>query len=285
MNSQHTLWVRKLFETFTNQSNIELYFEQKEMLQADKFALNLSIHPIRFADDIFFSFETKNPTLKERLKKYEVNYDLFYHYADILKASALKTNKKNKIKPNALLIIGQTATDKVLFDGEKYLSLQDCAKDLGALVSGYDHIYFKPHPYAKNNKQTIAFLKTLHPNFHTSYENIYHLLAHEHICHIAGLNSSVLYEAKYFRKKVTFLAPPYFDFTSQDIGIYADYFSSSFWSDLLEIPDQKNTLPFKENRLRIALNDFWGYNEITGERILANIIKSKIKYFLYRYRG
>ena len=285
MHKDSNIWIQKLFHTYLEKADLTLFFEQKEKLHPDQKTINLAIHPIRFADDIFFSFQTQNPFLQKKLKKYEVNYNIFYHHADLIKAGYLKANKKNKIEKNSLLIIGQTSTDQVLFDGEKYLSLQDYAKELSALASNYEQIYFKPHPYAKNNKQTIRFLKTIHPNVHTTYQNIYYLLSNDHIEHVVGLNSSVLYEAKYFRKKVTFLAKPYFDFTSQDIGIYADYFSSAFWSDLLETQDQNITLPFKENRLRIALNDFWGYNEITSKLILKDIIKSKIKYFLYRYIG
>lgn len=278
-------WIEKLFQSYVGATDLKLYFEQAERLHSDDTSINLSIHPIRFADDIFFSFETKNPALKEKLKKYEVNYNIFYHYADLVKAGYLKAHKKNAIEKNSLLIIGQTAKDKVLFDGERYLSLQDYEKELRELASKYEHIYFKPHPYAKNNKESIRFLKSLHPNFHTTYQNVYYLLANDHIEHLVGLNSSVLYEAKYFKKESTFLAKPYFDFASDQIGIYSDYFSSAFWADLLETPDKNITLPFKENRLRIALNDFWGYNEINANLILKEIIKSKIKYFLYRYVG
>ena len=60
-------------------------------------------------------------------------------------------------------------------------------------------------------------------------------------------------------------------------------FNSSFWSDILEIEDTNISLPFAPNRLRKALNDFWGYNEISDEIVLKDIIKSKIKYLLYRY--
>jgi len=41
--------------------------------------------------------------------------------------------------------------------------------------------------------------------------------------------------------------------------------------------------PQKSFRVRKSLNDFWGYNEISDEIILKEIIKSKVKYFMSKY--
>ena len=281
---KNTLWLNKLFSTFTKQSDIKLYFEKKEKLIDFKPILNLSIHPIRFADDIFFNFETNDNTLKEKLKKYEVDYDIFYHYADIVKATCLKNIKIKNIKKDSLLLIGQTQQDKVIFDGEKYLSLLDYLDTIKDISKDYETIYFKPHPYAKNNKQIYKVLKKEFKNIFMIYDNIYHLLSNDNIKHIVGLNSSVLYEAKYFKKDVTFLFEYTFNFNTKDIGIYGAYFDSNFWAEILSIKDVKITLPFVPNRLRKTINDFWGYNEINDEIILKDIIKSKIKYFLQRYK-
>lgn len=278
-----TAWLNSLLNNFIQDTDIKIYFEEKEKLQSSEAVINLSIHPIRFADDIFFNFETNNENIKTKLKKYEVNYGQFYHNADIVKATCIKTVKQNNIEENSLLIIGQTQADKVIFDGVKYLSLLDYIDEIKNISQDYKTIYFKPHPYAKNTKQIYRALKKEFKNISLVYDNIYHLLSNENILHVVGLNSSVLYEAKYFRKDVTFLYKPYFDFENSDIGIYGDYFSSSFWADILETEDTNISLPFVPNRLRKAINDFWGYNEISDEIVLKDILKSKIKYFLYRY--
>ncbi len=279
----NTSWLQKLLDSFIKSSNIKIYFEQKEKLKDSTPMLNLSIHPIRFADDVFFSFQTNDEVIRSKLKKYEVNYQLFYHYADTIKASYLKTNKKNKIKENSLLIIGQTEEDKVIFDGTKYLSLLDYIENIKNIGQGYETIYFKPHPYARNSKYIYKNLKKVFKNLIMIHDNIYNLLSNENIKHVAGLNSSVLYEAKYFRKDVSFLYRHTFDIAGKDIGIYGDYFSSSFWADILNIEDTNITLPFVPNRLRKSLHDFWGYNEISDEIILKDIIKSKVKYFISKY--
>lgn len=283
MTENNTNWLNQLFNTFSTNSKIELYFEEKDSLKSNTSILNLSIHPIRFSDDIFFNFQTNNDELKEKLKKYEVNYKLFYHHADLVKAGYLKSIKKNSIEENSLLLIGQTEKDKVIFNGEKYLSLIDYLPEIKKVANSYSSIYFKPHPYAKNNKSIYKALKKELGDVKITYDNIYHLLSNENILHITALNSSVLYEAKYFKKETTFLYKPTFDFNNEDIGIYGDYFNSSFWSDVLDIEDTNTSLPFVPNRLRKALNDFWGYNEISDEIILKDIFKSKVKYFLSRY--
>ncbi len=280
---QNSKWLNTLLNTFIHNNISSLVFEEKERLKDKANVLNLSIHPIRFADDIFFNFETNNENIKTKLKKYEVNYDQFYHYADIIKATYLKSVKKNTIKKKSLLLIGQTQKDKVIFDGVKYLTLLDYLSSIKEIAKSYDAIYFKPHPYAKNSKSIYKKLKKEFTNLELIHDNIYHLLSNENILQVVALNSSVLYEAKYFRKEVTFLYKPTFDFQNSDIGIYTDYFNSSFWSDILDIEDTNISLPFVPNRLRKSINDFWGYNEISDEIILKNIIKSKIKYFLSRY--
>jgi len=281
--NKHTIWIDKLFHSYTYNSEIAICFEQKEKLQSSQKVINLSIHPLRFGDDIFFNFETNDVVLKAKIKKYEVNYDIFYIYADLVKATYLKTTKKNNITDNSLLLVGQTQQDKVIFNGVKYLSLLDYIEDIILLSKKYNSIYFKPHPYSTNNKKLLKSLKKYLPNVKIIYDNIYHLLSNDNIKHVVALNSSVLYEAKYFHKQVTFLYKPVYDFKNNDIGIYGDYWSSSFWSDLLDIEDKHVVLPFVPNRLRIADNDFWGYNELRDEIILKDILKNRVKYFLSRY--
>jgi hypothetical protein len=281
--TSNTQWLNQLFGIFIRDAKIDLYFEQKEKSVDGVPILNLSIHPIRFADDIFFNFQTNDDELRAKLKKYEVNYNTFYHHADIVKAAYLKSVKKNKIEKNALLLVGQTEKDKVIFDGEKYLSLLDFIPQIREMADAYDSIYFKPHPYAENSRYIYKTLKKEFKNIKTVHENIYHLLSNKNILHVAALNSSVLYEAKYFRKVVTFFYKPTFDFDNEDIGIYGDYWNSSFWSDILDVEDTNILLPFVSSRLRKAINDFWGYNEISDEIILKDIFKSKIKYFLSKY--
>ncbi|NQY43197.1 MAG: hypothetical protein HRT87_07645, partial [Legionellales bacterium] len=121
--STNTYRVNQLFHNFIGDHNVIICFEEKEMLTRNEKVINLSINPIRFADDIFFNFETNCRSINNNLKKYEVNYDIFFSYADFIKATFAKNTLNSKIKNDSLLIIGQTEKDKVVFDGKNYLTL------------------------------------------------------------------------------------------------------------------------------------------------------------------
>ena len=95
MKTKRDLWVSDLFRFFTESGNVSIFFEQKERLNDNGKIINLSIHPVRFADDIFFNFETNDNELEKKLRKYEVNYDLFYFHAELLKENLRRKNKKS----------------------------------------------------------------------------------------------------------------------------------------------------------------------------------------------
>jgi len=155
--TENEYWLNKLFYSYIRKYDQKLYFENRSKLGGK--ALNLSIHPVRFLDDVFFNFETDDVNLRAKLKKYEVNYDMFYNYADIVKASCFKFVNDSSIKENSLLLVGQTEMDNVVFDGVKYLSLLDYIESIKRVANNYDNIYYKPHPYAKNTKKVFKILK------------------------------------------------------------------------------------------------------------------------------
>ncbi len=250
-----------------------------------KVYLDLRIHPVRFLDDVFFSFETNSDAIQKKLQFYKMNDDVCRLQASSVIATVIKQKKDSLILPNSLLLIGQTEEDRVLYDGTKYLSLLDCMDEIKAVASVYDHIYFKPHPYAKNNRYILKELRKALGKVQSTHTNVYYLLANDGVKHVAALNSSVLYEAEYFNKQTVFLFNQ--TFTETQVGIYGDYMKASFWSDILfpvlqTVPSTLE-LPFFPNRLRKSLNDFWGYTEINDEIILLNIVKSRIKRLLSRY--
>ncbi|MCU7800115.1 MAG: hypothetical protein KZQ70_08205 [gamma proteobacterium symbiont of Lucinoma myriamae] len=263
-------------------------FSAKEKVEIEKNKINyldLRIHPVRFMDDVFFSFDTNSDAIWTKLQQYKVDDRLCRLQASMVKATVVKIKKDHIVVPNSLLLIGQTEADMVVFDGEKYLSLLDRIDEIKKIAADYEHVYFKAHPYAKNNRYILRELRKELGEVQSTRDNIYHLLANDGIRHVAALNSSVLYEALYFNKETTFLFKP--TFTDKQISIYGDYFNGDFWSDILSpvfltIPSSL-ALPFQASRLRKAVNDFWGYNEIADEIVLMDIIKSRVKRLLSRY--
>ena len=265
----------------------ELSAEAREKIDGmDKVYLDLRIHPVRFMDDVFFSFETNSDVIQSNLQSYRVNKELCKLQASLVKATVIKLGSDKIIAPNSLLLIGQTEYDQVLYDGTKYLSLLDRIDEINEIASDYDHIYFKPHPYAKNSRYLLRELRKALGDVRITHSNIYYLLANEGTQHVVSLNSSVLHESVYFDKQTTFLFNP--TFTEMQVGVFGDYFSGAFWSDILAstlrtIPSTLE-LPLQPSRLRKALNDFWGYNEISDEIVYYSIFKSKVKNLLNRLR-
>lgn len=277
-------------ETSLESADLVIGFElsceaMRNIEDADKVYIDLRISPIRFMDDIFFSFDTNSEAIHTKLQQYRVNEHLCQLQANVVMATVIKSKKNQIVLPNSLLLIGQTEADRVLHDGEKYLSLLDRIDEIKQLAIEYEHIYFKPHPYAKNNRYILRELRRELGEVLSAHDNIYHLLSNDGVQHVAALNSSVLYEALYFNKETTFLFKP--TFTDMQISIFGDYFNGNFWSDILSpvflTHPSSLVLPFQASRLRKAVNDFWGYNEIADEIVLIDIIKRRVKHLLSRY--
>ena len=248
--------------------------------------LDLRIHPLRFMDDIFLAFETNVKAIEEKLQLYRVDEALCRYHADLVRATVIKLKKDKMVPENSLLLVGQTEKDSVIFDGHKYLSLLDRLDAIKSLANSHEHIYFKPHPYARNNRVMLRELRKALGDVRIIRQNVYLLLANDGIGHVAALNSSVLHEAEYFGKETTFLFAPTFE--EMHIGVYGDYFNAPFWRDTLSpiLPTAPSTLqlPFQPSRLRKTLNDFWGYNALGDEIVLNDIAKARIKTLLGFWR-
>ncbi|GEM_PF-3129444 len=259
---------------------------KKELNGAGRVWIDLRIAPVRFLDDIYLTFETNHDGIRKRLETYRISETLVKYHAELIRATVLKLKKADIVPSNTLLLIGQTERDRVVFDGKKYLTLADRLPELGALAKPYDHVWFKPHPYAKNGRRLLRELRKGLGHVENTRENIYCLLANDGVTHVAALNSGVLHEAGHFGKEVTFLHTPTFD--AAQTGVYGDYFSSAFWADILspvfQTVSSDLSLPFVPSRLRKTLNDFWGYNAVSDEVVLRDVLKEKIQSVMSFFR-
>lgn len=268
--------INKLFQRFTENQNIKLCFENKEALDSLEPIINISIHPIRFCDDIFLNFETNDTRILSRLRKYQINENNLFAYSDYIRAMMLARKSIVEVTGKTLLLVGQTEFDKAVFDGTKHLNLTNFLDQISELSKIHDNVLFKPHPYSKNTRRVIKSLKNVVPKLTLDNNNIYQLLSNDNISTVAGLNSSVLHEAHYFDKEACFFMSPNFDFTQNDVPIKDHYFNSSFWAEILGTGDINMSLPSGENRLRRLLSGYWAYPEI-------NTHSDLYAYFKYQY--
>ena len=175
-----------LFKHFTEGSSVRIVFENKEALLGTGPIINLSIHPIRFCEDIFFNFETNDEDIRKNLKKFEVDYRVFFHYADCIRAKTEKKYNTISIKENSLLIVGQLHEDKSVFDGKKYISILDYADELNEMAQSHSSVIYKPHPYLKSKRLFFKKLRKLIPSLRILNENIYVLLSHPSISKVVA---------------------------------------------------------------------------------------------------
>lgn len=255
---------------------VELSLCLREILTAiNCLYLNFWFHPYHLFDDIFFGVATNKEIIFSRLQAYMIPEDYFYFYAVYWKEkiNRMKNFEKIFIEENSAVFIGQTMKDQSIQRDGIFLNITHFSEICRKEFSHFAKIYYVPHPYEKEISQDIMdFLKQFSQI--TILENVpvYYLLASSKIKKVFGISSSVLYEARFFGKEIQYFYQPLFyidgDFNLNTfISIYNNYFSPSFWNDILEpviqcrasnIPAY-NLLEKATNKLRDVTESYHGY--------------------------
>ncbi|MEI0799694.1 hypothetical protein R4Q14_15405, partial [Brachyspira intermedia] len=242
---------------------------------------------IRFLEDLHFAMRSNNLEIYHNLLKYEFPKENIYMEANRLSAkykSFLVNDKYVNLKDNSLLLCGQVQSDISLLINGEYIKLSDKKDIFSKIVKEYDYLYYKPHPYARNDEENQAFIKEF-IDFEICYHNIYSMLSSPSIVGVAALSSGTLHEAKYFNKKVHILSHLYVDYyndvvdTDKFITLNTEYFSPTFWANILnpiiKVNDNIKYFNFNNNTNYMRNNIFawWGYEQ--------GINENDIKYQVY----
>lgn len=237
--------------------------------------IDIIIHPIRYLDDIFFGIRTNRKEYFERLKKFQLNTNRYTIQAGIHSATISRMPKLN-IEKNSVLFTGQVEIDKSLLRNGDILSILDFKEEFKNLSSKYNKIYYKKHPYAQGTKEIDDFLDSL-DNVEYIEGNFYQLLGQENLKSVYSISSSTVLEAFYFGKRSQFLYQSPFLFSKDNdntfdskfyIPIYNKYLEIDFWSYILGYSNNKefiDLIPYKSNRLRNSIQNYWGYNFLDSE--------------------
>jgi hypothetical protein len=184
-----------------------------------------------------------------------------------------------RVPPNTLIVVGQRPLDcSQIVDGAFFDAFPQAQK-IHAICERYDTVLLKPHPLEPEHGllQVAAGARNVAG---VVGDNLYRLLSLPEIAAVLTVNSSVAYEAPYFGKRVHTLAPLPIGIgwrgAARDVGLYASLddrvLSIDFWRLVLRPhapvsePDGVRLAP-KANRLRIALDSFWNFQEIDTDRI------------------
>jgi len=178
-----------------------------------------------------------------------------------------------------LIVIGQRPLDcSQIVDGAFFDALPRAA-EIHAICARYEAVLLKPHPLEPEHG--LLEVAAGAPNVvGVTHDNLYRLMSLPQIAAILTVNSSAAYEAPYFGKVVHTLAPLPIRVgwrgAMDAAGLYASLddrvLTVDFWRDVLaphtpvSEPDGV-LLPPKPNRLRIALDSFWNFQEIDTDRV------------------
>jgi len=260
----------------------------------------------RYLDDSYFSIATNNNNIQSNLlNNYALSKDKLYIQAYYLKTFFIRNNKPLKIEPNSALIICQTPIDIVLIKENGIVdSLTNYIDKIEEIAKNHSIVYYKLHPKSPTSyNKSLKELFNKIPNSKQINDDMYQILADKNIITCAGINSSSLYEAEFFDKKVIFFGKKYFyyhmDENKGDNSFYIILnsnkyiFDKNFWDNILNNKNTElssmdifdNHKDIIRNVLNISSSYSLGYHlrlkklEKIASLSISNLIKKYLKFF------
>ena len=163
--------------------------------------MDLTIHPIRFLDDLCFHIETSFPfdtsTIGVTRGQLELSVQSLRLRYGVSEAGD---------HPRTLAIFGQTPIDRsIYFDGE-FRRLTDYLPDLDRLACQHERVIYRPHPYMSDKQVDTLVQERFHAERHDDAD-VYRWMVSGDIDTACAISSSVLYEAPCFGIESVFLEP------------------------------------------------------------------------------
>jgi hypothetical protein len=241
--------------------------------------VDLRLHPIRFMDDLLFAARASAPDAQAALLAMAVTESEVLATAGLREAMCRYISEA-RVPADSLLVIGQRRFDSTqIIDGD-FFDAHRLTGEVHALCAGHAAVVLKPHPLDSSHSLLEVAAGAPAPVVGVINDNTYRMMSLPQVAAILTVNSGVAYEAPYFGKRVHTLAPlpmrlgwrgATVDSTAHasldDVVLTPD-----FWRRVLaphtsvSAPDGMRLRP-KPNRLRIALDSFWNFQEIDTDRI------------------
>ena len=204
--------------------------------------INLSIHPLRFMDDLYFSLETSRNV---DFARNSVSTGFIDMSVKVIKQRYNPNFKKQETRKK-LCILGQLPDDKSVFINNTFKVLRDYTEKLDYIVKDFDEVLYKPHPYNLDNKAD-RYIQKRYNTKHLLEEDIYKVFSLEEISSFCAISSSLLYEANSFGLESIFLDNSPLKF-SQPVSYSLLVEDKVFWSKIL-----KTSVSFNLDNLSKAL--------------------------------
>jgi hypothetical protein len=241
--------------------------------------VDLRIHPIRFMDDLMFAVRASDPATRCALSAHAVA-DAEVSMTAGLREAMCRLISDASFPDDTLLVLGQRPYDSSQIVGGAFFDAMDHLPRITDICAQYRGVLLKPHPNERAHSLLVA-VAGIAPNIlGVVNDNVYRMLAMPQVSAVLTVSSSVAHEAPYFGKTVHALAPLPLRLGWRgdplDSAMYAALddcvLSPDFWRMVLRphtpvTPHDGVRFAAKPNRLRVALDSFWNFNEIDTDRI------------------
>ncbi len=241
--------------------------------------VDLRLHPVRFMDDLLFAARASCPDTQAELLSMAVSESEVLATAGLREAMCRYISEA-RVPDDTLMVAGQRRFDSTQIVGGDFFDAHRLTAEIHALCAGYAAVVLKPHPLDRHHSLLEVAAAAPTRVIGVINDNAYRMMALPQVGAILTVNSGVAYEAPYFGKRVHTLVPLQMRLAwrgaEPDAVVYASLddvvLTPDFWRSVLaphtpvSAPDGMRLRP-KPNRLRIALDSFWNFQEIDTDRI------------------
>jgi hypothetical protein len=240
--------------------------------------IDVRVHPVRFLDDLLFAARASEPSTRAALLAMAVPEAEVVITAGLREAMCHMISEA-KVPANTLIVVGQRPLDSSQIVDGAFFDAFPRAAEIRAICERHAAVLLKPHPLEPTH--TLLEIAAAAPNVAgVVRDNLYRLMSLPEVATVLTVNSSVAYEAAYFGKRAITLAPLPLRLgwlgAADEPDLHASLddrvLSVDFWRLVLSphVPVSEPdgvALPTKANRLRIALDSFWNFQEIDTDRV------------------
>ena len=241
--------------------------------------VDLRLHPVRFLDDLLFAARASVLETQAALRSMAVQESEVFATAGLREAMC-RFISEARVPDNTLLVAGQRRFDSTQIVGGTFFDAFPLAAEIHAICARYPAVVLKPHPLDRHHSLLEVAAAAPARVIGVIDDNVYRMLSLPQISAVLTVNSGLAHEAPYFGKHVHALAPLPIRFgwlgAAPDVGCHASLddfvLTPDFWRMVLapHVPvtaaDGMRLRP-KPNRLRIALDSFWNFQEIDTDRV------------------
>jgi len=240
--------------------------------------VDVRLHPVRFLDDLLFAVRASDFATHARLFADALPESLVHATAGLREAMCQFISSAT-VPLDTLLVVGQRPIDATQIFAGTFFDALPRRGDIADICAGYRGVLLKPHP--SGDAHSLLLVAASLPNvLGVVGDNLYRLLALPQIAAVLTVNSSVAYEAPYFGKRLHCLAPlpirlgwrdatadPSAHASLDDVVLTPDFWRRVLAPHAPVTEEDGMRLPAKPNRLRIALDSFWNFQQIDTDRI------------------